>query len=298
MVGCARTGSTLLRHVLNRSPLVSIASETHFMAWSRHHRLADRLLAVRHAADRRTALERLAHRFFEPDFWIWLRRNVTHEELVGRLIETDLTERAVFATLLELYGERRGGLASGEGVLGEKTPAHLRDVPRLNAWFPNARFIHTFRDPRGIYASELRRLRQGRWGPKARLPWLPPRLIDPLLAPAEAVSTLRAWHHASRLHRTYVALLGDRYRLVRFEDLVTSPELEVRAICEFIGIDFDRKLLEGVDVIGSSFADDRHAAAGFDPGAAERWRDEVHPIARSWFALALGRRLSRFGYRA
>jgi len=267
------------------------------MEWARRHRLADRLRTARRATDRRAALQRLGLRFFEPDFWIWLRRNVTPDELVSRLVDTDLTERAVFATLLELYGERRGNLDPGEGILGEKTPAHLRDVPRLSAWFPNARFIHTFRDPRGIYASELRRLRQGRWGLKARVPWLPSRLIDPLLAPVEAVSTLRSWHDASRLHRTYERLLGERYRLVRFEDLVTSPEREVRTICEFIGIDFEPSLLEGVDVVGSSFADERHAAAGIDPGAAERWRQEIHPVARSWFAMALGRRLGRFGYR-
>lgn len=297
MVGCARTGSTLLRHVLNRSPYVSIASETHYMAWARRTRLIDRLEEVRGVADRDAALRRLARRFLQPDFWIWLRRNVTAEELADRLGRTDLSERAVFATFLELYGERRGGLAPGKGIVGEKTPAHLRDVPRLSAWFPDARFIHTFRDPRGIYASELRALRQGRWGPKARLPWVPARLIDTLLPSFEAVGTLSSWHDASRLHRRYERLLGQRYRLVRFEDLVTDPENEVRAICAFIGIEYDASLLEGVDVVGSSFADEKHGAAGFDPAAAERWREEIHPMARSWFAIALGRRLARFGYR-
>ena len=298
MVGCARTGSTLLRHVLNRSALVSIASETHFMEWSRRHRLGDRLTAVRHSPDPRDALERLAPRFFVPDSWIWLRRNATPDELVSRLAVTDLSERAVFATLLELYAERRGGLRPDGGLRGEKTPAHLRDVPRLNEWFPTARFIHTFRDPRGIYLSELRRLKQGRWGPKARLPWVPGAILDPLLAPIEALSTTVAWHDAARLHRRYQRLLGDRYRLIRFEDLVTNPEREVRAICEFIDVPFEASLLEGIDVVGSSFDERRHAAAGFDPHTAGRWRDELHPVVRTWFSMALGRQLGRFGYRA
>lgn len=242
------------------------------MRWARRHRLGRRLEEVRAAPDREAALRSLVSRFFEPDFWIWLRRNVTPQQMVDRLLGTDLTERTVFATLLVLYGERRGGLAQADGILGEKTPAHLHDVPRLNEWFPDARFIHTFRDPRGIYASELRRLKQGRWGPRARLPWVPGAVINPLLGPMEAVSTARAWHDAARLHRRYEQLLGGRYRLVRFEDLVRSPEREVRAICEFIGIGFEATLLEGVDVVGSSFEERRHAASGFDPGAAERWR--------------------------
>ncbi len=265
------------------------------MRWARRHRLAQRLAEVRAAPERDVALRDLAARFFAPDFWIWLRRNVTPDEMVDRLAATDLTERSIFATLLVLYGERRGA-SDANAVLGEKTPAHLRDVPRLNEWFPDARFIHTFRDPRGIYASELRRLKQGRWGPKARMPWVPGAVIDPFLGPLEAMSTARAWHDAARLHRRYERLLGERYRLVRFEDLISSPEREVRAICEFLDIPFDVALLEGVDVVGSSFEDRRHAASGFDPSAAERWRRELHPMARAWFSMSVGAQLGEFGY--
>ncbi|MGH2383979.1 MAG: sulfotransferase [Candidatus Limnocylindria bacterium] len=297
MVGCARTGSTLLRHILNRSPAISMASETHFMQWARRHRLERRLAGVRAASDP-SALRDLVDRLFRPDFWVWLGRNVTREELEARLRSTDLTERAVFETLLELYAERRGGLPRGRGLLGEKTPAHLRDVPRLNEWFPTARFIHTFRDPRGIYLSELRRMKQGRWGPKARLPWIPGAILEPLLAPIEALSTTVAWHRAARLHRRYEGLLGERYRLVRFEDLVASPEQEVRAICEFIDVPFDPSMLEGIDVVGSSFEERRHAASGIDQRTAGRWRHELNPLVRTWFSMALGRQLGRFGYRA
>ncbi|MEO5986109.1 MAG: sulfotransferase [Candidatus Limnocylindria bacterium] len=298
LVGCARTGSTLLRHILNRASAVSLASETHFMSWSRRHRLASKLASVRGARDPRIALATVVAELFADDAWIWIRRNLTVDELVDRLAAGELTERSVFACLLELYAERRGGLERGVGTRGEKTPAHLYDVPLLAAWFPESRFIHTFRDPRGIYASELRRLRQGRWGPKARFPWVPSAIVDPMLAPWEALATLKAWLDAARLHRRYARELGDRYRLVRFEDLVTAPEREVRGICDFIGVPFDDAMLDGVDVVGSSFADERHATPGFDPGAASRWRDEIHPLASRWFAVTLGGRLRQFGYRA
>ena len=265
------------------------------MQWARRHRLAHRLAALGSAPDA-AALGDLVERFYRPDFWVWLGRNVTRQEMVERLAGTDLSERATFTALLELYADRRGGLLPGVGLLGEKTPAHLRDVPRLNAWFPAARFIHTFRDPRGIYLSELRRLKQGRWGPKARLPWVPGAMLDPLLAPIQIMSTTVAWHDAARLHRRYERLLGDRYRLVRFEDLVTNPEREVRAICEFIDVPFEAAMLEGIDVVGSSFDERRHAAAGFDPQTAGRWRNELHPVVRTWFSMALGSQLGRFGY--
>jgi hypothetical protein len=44
IVGCARTGSTLLRQILNRHERLCLASETHFLRrWSRYGR--DRQIA-------------------------------------------------------------------------------------------------------------------------------------------------------------------------------------------------------------------------------------------------------------
>lgn len=266
------------------------------MAWSRRHRVGDRLASA--SGDPRAAVESVVSDLFADDAWVWIRRNLEPAELVERMLVGPVTQRTLFASLLELYATRRGGLAVGQGIVGEKTPSHLYQVPLLARWFPTSRFVHTFRDPRGIYASELRRARQGRWGLKARLPRMPQHLLDPLLPPIEAVATLRAWLDAARLHRRYTAELEDRYMLVRFEDLVAQPEREVRAICDFVGIAFDSAMLEGVDVVGSSFSDERHAAPGVDARAADRWREDVHPVIRRWFAFMLGPRLGRFGYRS
>ncbi|MGI8658266.1 MAG: sulfotransferase family protein [Candidatus Limnocylindria bacterium] len=298
LVGCARTGSTLLRHILNRAPSVSLASETHFFSWARRHRLASRLDQARRSPKRRAALLPLIEELFHDDGWVWVRRNASVEDLVERLLAGDLTQRSLFSTLIEQYAISRGHGDQLPAIIGEKTPAHLYRVPTLDKWFPGARFIHTFRDPRGIYASELQRWRQGRWGPKARYPWLPPRVIDPLLPTAQAIATLRSWLDASRLHREYEERLRERYMLLRFEDLVTDPERAVRQVCQFLGLAFTPSLLEEVDVVGSSFAEHRHAAAGFDATAADRWMDEVHPLVRTSFARFLGRRLAHFGYQA
>jgi hypothetical protein len=181
-------------------------------------------------------------------------------------------------------------------IRGEKTPDHIYGLETLAAWFPDARFIHTFRDPRAIYASRIVRSEAGKRGMKARLPGVPARLLDPLLAPLEVMETSRVWLDAARLHRRHSAELAGRYRLVRFEDLVTEPEATVRGVCEFIGIPFEPALLEETVVVGSSFEDERHAAAGFDPTSVDRWRSRVHPLVRRWFALVGRRELGRFGY--
>ena len=298
MVGSPRTGSTLLRHVLNRSPHVCLASETHFLKSARRMKLGERLAAAREgtAAHRGPAVDLLVADLLGPTFWPWLRRNVEPAVFTDRLLAIDLSERALFDLLLQLYSEMH---CHGRTVKirGETTPAHLYGLQTLASWFPDAHFIHTFRDPRAIYASRIVRSEEGRRGMKARLPQIPARLLDPLLAPFEVAETSRVWLDAARLHRRYERVLGQRYRLVRFEDLVTEPEATLRGVCEFIDIPFDPAILEETVVVGSSFEQDRHAAGGFDRDSVDRWRDHVHPLVKTWFALVGRRELRRFGYR-
>lgn len=297
MVGCARTGSTLLRQILNRSDQVAIASETHFMTWAAREGLERRLAAARlsrRAADD-NALRDLTSRFYAPGSWEWVGRHVPPGALQSRLAASDLSLRAVFAILMDLYAEGQGK-DQRRLLVGEKTPAHLYHVRTLVDWFPDAKILHTFRDPRAIYHSELRRRRDGRWGPKARHGWLPARVIDPLLAPVQAAHTTKRWLDAVRFHEGHAKSLAGRYRLVRFEDLVTRPDEEMRQVCEFLGIPFQAHLLSEVYVIGSSFEKTRHGASGITPDAANRWASAVHPLAASWFSRVVGRQLRTFGY--
>ena len=257
-------------------------------------RLSARLGAARERRD----LERIVEDLYRVDaisgtgYWAWLRRTVPPDEVLRRLEATDRSLRETFALLIDLWAER---VAPAATLIGEKSPDHLESVPTFATWFPGARIIHTFRDPRGIYASELRRRREGRWGPKRVLRMVPGALVDAALPAAEAARSAIVWRRADNLDRTYRELLGSRYRLVRFEDLVRDPEAEIRAVCGTLGIDFSPGMLE-IDVVGSSFAAQRHASTGFDPSTAMRWQRTVGPFARLWFRGALGGQLERRGY--
>ncbi len=294
LVGMPRTGSTLLRHVLNRSPRMVIASETHFLARSHRLRLPERLAGARRAPE---SLPAIVADLRSLSFWPWLGRNVTAAELESRLRATDLTERGLFELMLTIYAEAHRDELVRHLVIGEKTPAHLGEVPTLVGWFPDARIVHTVRDPRGVYASRLRRAQQGEWGIKARMPWLPGWLVDPLLPPIEAVYAARSWNAAATWDRRLPGELGERYLRIRFEDLVTEPEATVRQVCGFLGVEFVPAMLLDADIVGSSFESDRHARAGFDATIADRWRREVGGPVGRLLGWATRRDLARLGYR-
>jgi len=181
-------------------------------------------------------------------------------------------------------------------LIGEKSPEHVTDVERLAGWYPGSLFVHTLRDPRAIYASELRRRREGRWGVKqARLP-VPDGVVDLALAPMQLLHTATAWRRANRLDARYRDALGKRYQLVQYEELVRQPGETLQRICAGLGAPYDPAMLE-VDTIGSSFSEARHAGTGLDPKAIDRWRQHVGGVARTWFSLTLGREMRERGYR-
>lgn len=301
IVGCARTGSTLLRDVLNRSNHICITPETHFLRrlsrvglWKQIQRFGD-LTEDRNA-------NRLVDYLFSPpkaaerNFWGWLNKQIDREAFRRRVLDSDRSERAIFTIMMQVYAAQKRGPHINDLILGEKTPTHLYYVPTLMEWFPNAKLIHTFRDPRGIFVSTLKRLKAGKWGFKARYPSLPNRMVAPLNTPLAVLHTTKTWFDAVRLHGVYQQRYAQQYRLLRFEDFIVNPEQHVAQLCDFLGVPFERRMIDGVIVIGSSYREQRRGPKGFDPQAVHRWQEHIDLLTRTWFSLLGSKYLKQFGY--
>jgi hypothetical protein len=163
IVGVSRSGTTLMRRVLDSSSRMGIATENHYLGHllaregARHY--------FRQVGDLRDdqAVRSVVELIWSGDFqrrsrlreispyWRWLMRTVPREEFEARLLASDRSDRGIFSALMRTYADH--GL---KPVMGEKTPAHLAYVDTLLEWYPKARVVHMVRDPRGIYVSELR----------------------------------------------------------------------------------------------------------------------------------------------
>lgn len=294
MVGVHRSGTTLMRSILNASSLVAITNENHYFGHLATERGVD--AAVRRLGDLRDdavvdrvaseIYDRVARRrwFRDPSrAWVWLTRNVPREEFHQRLLASDRGERAVFDTLLRLYAERRG-----KTVIGEKTPAHVRHGDTLLRWYPSGRIVHMLRDPRAIYVSDLRRRRQV----PGSAPYRVLNHVPGGLAAVLLVQTTLAWLDSVARLRENSRRFPGRYLVVRFEDLVTAPRATVERLCEFVGVPFEEAMLDRVvESHGQALG-----SRGFDAAAADRWRTQLSPLARRWFRLWLGTRMRSLGY--
>ncbi|MGI8658261.1 MAG: sulfotransferase family protein [Candidatus Limnocylindria bacterium] len=296
IVGVSRSGTTLMRRILQGSDEVAICSENHYMG----HLIASE--GVRQQIRRRfgddrddPAVRRIVDFIYGAGLeggtrlrgvsrqWRWTVRHVPKNAFLDRYLASDRSERALFEIVLRTYAEH-----AGKRIMGEKTPAHVRYVDTLIEWFPDGRVIHMLRDPRAIYVSELRR----RMSVATSLPYRLLRHSGPLLAGFVAVQTTVAWFESVNLFRRHRRRYPDRYLGVQFENLVESPASEVDRISRFVGVRTQPEMLDQVVVSQGH----RLGETGFDADAAGRWRSELGPIVRAWFRLLLGAQMRRLGY--
>ena len=147
IIGSCRSGTTLLRNMLNAHPRIHIAFEPQFYWY--------RALFRR----RRPAREFLDYYFQTPHFrWQRVDPSRVLAQLPSPLTRDHLG--LAFAAVLREKAARFGRVR-----FGDKTPAHTSSLPQIFADFPEARAIHIIRDPRATVKS------------LTRMPWAPASLL-------------------------------------------------------------------------------------------------------------------------
>jgi Sulfotransferase family len=273
IVGCPRSGTTLLRRIGDAHPELAIIGELHWLPrwWERRvgitpegiitHELLDMLLT-------------------EPRF----HKLGLAPERVADLLEEDRPKHyALFVSeLFDLHGEVRG-----KRLVGEKTPGYVRRLQTLNELWPHAKVVHMIRDGRDVALSLLDRTRS------QRAAWrLPTWEEDPVTTAA------LYWEWNVRLGREAGALLGpERYYELSYESLVADPRRECERICAFLGVPYDDAMVR--------FHEGRtRAEPGLSPKRAWRpvtaglrnWRGQMAPGDVERFESAAGDLLEEIGY--
>ncbi len=289
IVGCDRTGTTLLVRILNKHKEICISNQTHFMGHLARPGFRQKMKEFGDLSDddnvRRLVEFMYAEPFASGFYWRWLRKNVEPEALLQCILDSDRSERALFSLLMQTR-------AKDETILGEKTPDHIQYVPTLLEWFPEARIIHTFRDPRAVFVSEF----YHHWnqsGPES-FPYKQLRPIKPLYSLFVLFHMSLEWFLAARYHFKYKERYPNNYYLLKFEDLIGDPENQLRRLCDFLGVEFQNEMLEQ-KVTNTGFAS-RRGKTGFDKQATDRWKDHINPLSRTWFSLWGKKYLKEFGY--
>ena len=220
IVGCPRSGTTLLRRIIDAHRQIAITRETHWIA-----KRFERRQGV--TPDGLVTPELLSWLLSDEKF---TRMGIGQDELEGLVAGEEPVSYSTFVTgIFDLYGK-----GQGKRLVGDKTPAYVRRIPTLHALWPEARFVHLIRDGRDVCMSAINWRKAdhalGRfstWG------------VDPITTAA----VWWEWH--VRLGREDGGSLAPKlYHEVPYEALVSVPEETCAALCDFLGLPYDDAMLK------------------------------------------------------
>ncbi len=263
VLGVRRSGTTLLRVMLDRHSELAVPDESYFVP-----QLADRHL-----------------RHVDPDEFVDdLRRidslaewNVPLDKVRARLTERMPIGTAI-ATVYAVYAEE-----CGKPRWGDKTPMYMQNLRLLERLFPDALFVHLIRDGRDAAMSFLAM-------PKGLMTetWMQPRNVA-----AFACQWRTEVKAAQRLGRRVGA---ERYFEVRYEDLVGDLESVLRRISAFARLPYEPAMADYAGNVDVSAKPHQQSLKQPPTAGLRDWRVQMSPADVGSFDRVAGDLLDELGY--
>jgi len=263
VLGVSRSGTTLLRVILDRSPGIAIPDETFFIP-----QIAHRHSSPVDPAEFLDDIRRL------PRLAAW---DVPAEDFAARLgpgMSVGDALSAVFSAYAAKHGKPRWG---------DKTPMYMRHLGLIETLFPDALYVHLVRDGRDAALAFLD---------------MPEGVVTRTWAhPRSPAGFACEWRTEVRRARDLGRRLGpSRYLEVRYEDLVADTAGVVRSICEFAGLPFEPGMLEYASAVDVS-AKPHHQRLLQPPTRGVRdWRSQMSRADALAFEEIAGDLLGELGY--
>lgn len=270
IVGCPRSGTTLLQYMLRSHPRISLPTgESHFfMALYRNR---NQYGDLRKPENIRRVLEDMHTRnreFLETDFH-GIRFEV---EPMTKLIHQK-SSSTIPEILSTIYQENARG--EGKERWGDKTPWYLLHMPLILEMFPNAQFVHIIRDGRDVALSLFNRRHD--------------------LGVYNIFNAAEYWTgYLERGQKLGAQLKLTAYHEVRYEDLLENPHETVSRICDFLGEEYSERV---VDYKTSTVAGKTPLLLKpIQKNNAYKWKKQLRRRQIETFESVAGTILARNGY--
>lgn len=235
LLGSERSGTTLLRLMLDHHPQVAFNLESEYL--------------ISQIADDGT-LPAMA------DYRAWLGR-----DRVFRLSDLTIDTRLEYSDLVQDFLRQRMHRDLKE-LIGATIHRGMAKIPRI---WPEARYLYLYRDGRDVASSVV------------GMGWCGNVYVG-------ADWWLAAEREWAALQRS---IRKDQWIEVRFEDLVTTPRVELARICAFVGVNYSEAMFDYVFLSRYQAPDETRCA---------QWRSHLRPVEVRRVEARLAEGLTRRGY--
>jgi len=268
VLGCPRSGTTLLQLMLHAHPRIAIPPETRFVltTYAARNSFGD----LREEPNRRT----LAASIVRERQTLFHDLELNADEVFDEIVDGPPTLGSAIGIVFRAYARR-----FDKPRWGDKRPGYYQQTPGLLRMFPDAQIVHLIRDGRDCVASLL------------TMPWFTGDVY------AAACSWVEAIDSGRRARRE---LSPDTYVELRYEDLVADPAGRLGELCAFLGEEYDPAMAQP-DKIASSTIPERktwHADAqkAVTKSPSGHWSDRLEPWQVAICEAAMASRLRDLGY--
>ncbi len=273
LVGSPRSGTTMLKRMVNAHPLVAITRETHWIP--RYYEKRKGVTQDGHVNENLVDYLFEHHRFEQMK----IKRSSLLKIMSN---QPDLTYASLVGQIFDNYGRRKK-----KPLVGDKTPTYVRKLPVLHQLWPKARIVHLIRDGRDVWLS----MQNWRMASKA-VGQFKSWSVDPL------VTTALWWKALVGMGCRDGKVIGeDQYQELKYEELVAQPGVECRKLAYFLGIPHVEAMehyYEGRTQTGKSLSTN---AAWLPPTPGQRdWRTQMEAEDVEKFEAAAGDLLENLGY--
>ena len=209
LTGTMRTGGSLLINLLSiHSKVLIINERLHFFRfmYEKYNPINDKNLDL-----------------LLNDYYLRVKyRNniiIDRKGLYKKIQDIGISYKTIYEVLLnDLVKE------TDKEIIGEYTALKWDNIKDLFNLVPNSKAIHVIRDPRAVLSS---------WKKLSSIP------------NNAYLNCIFNWVDSARyIFEHYKKLRQDKYIFVIYEKIMANPEKEIKRLCEFLNINFEKKMVE------------------------------------------------------
>lgn len=246
----------MLATILGRNPDLLALPETHFFGTSYGGFFLSRLWARRNvsALIKQTLDKNLRIADVEYD-----EAEIRNELAKKKPLREKHVLDAIFKLTLSAHGRTR---------IVEKTPNHIEHFQKILEWYPDAKVICIVRDVRDAVDSLL------------KVPWTHSNTQRHALH----------WNWCVAQGVSFEKKYPERVKVIRYEDVVLSPEQSLQSLSEFLNINYTAAMLDSGESTATipewEAAWKQEAGAKIQKSRAFKWKNSKKLEYTTWEALA------------
>ncbi len=264
ILGTQRSGTTLLRLILNSHSDVAIPEEARFLTPLLNKKYANRKMTgteLINVINYLRANEQFKHwNYDETEFFTFL-------ESVNELSLSELISK-----MYQSYTKSEGKIRWGDKSL------FFGAVELFKNFFPEAYYIHIVRDGRDVFSS-WRNMDSSKNHP--------------------AVMAIDWSYKLHKIEQFFEKLPAGHSMTIRYEDLLSNPLSITQKICKFLDLEFEENMLE-FHKTSHKYIGEHHSSLIFnaiDNTNFEKWRNKLSMQEIKSYELFAHRYLKKYGYR-